>query len=771
MSFWLNQVNKVLNQLDDAAEEAPDVVTSAATRARQLLGPTNESEFGDTLSDDHQDFEDDGFYSDEELNDELRAMDDRSVATEEEQPSEAGKIEAEGSATVHDNTYRPNVLEQAEDSRFSHTSLDPEHPEMASKMDKSCETLADVLITDEISEGRPTSSTSSSPVLVDKMDYPSEIMDDNVADDKQSDQTTLSSSLTQAIHRPLESQRVSLQAPVSGAGKVSKDQKEYVGKMKTALVTAQSDVVKLQKQNNSLEKQLNILQVEMNAQLNELHQAGITMEQEREDFKAEREEIFEDHVMEIQLIKDEYEKKLRDQRDRYEQELEHIQSNLFREQETRKIEELNTISELDTAIEREQEAMNTIVNLQTEKSSLESALTQMESQQDALLQQVQALTDSSDSYSKALEAAETKLDASVVTHKRLLQQRQMREAELERTVAELGTALTLAQQDISNASAPSSNKSDNNDALEEASRLVSFYKEQYDGNVEELEKAKTQLSIATSQCDALQLELQDLAKEKMTEAEIVRKLMSDYDEKLQSLTIANNRLEATVRELTVLSGEEKEGKDRSLHSLGQSAPKSLDGDLSLRQITLELEQSKRRIASLSDQLLRQQGITEQFKSEVLALKGRLQAATARAESAEQQHQQLLLSEGESGTDNTFELELGSYTGARARRRIKGGKNRFNQLPVKTIRKAVGLRQTNHPGIQQQIAKTIDAMDGWMLETGGILGHEPLARLGFAVYLLVIHAWCFVIITFHTVEAERHDLRMIPLHGSKGNPGH
>jgi len=177
------------------------------------------------------------------------------------------------------------------------------------------------------------------------------------------------------------------------------------------------------------------------------------------------------------------------------------------------------------------------------------------------------------------------------------------------------------------------------------------------------------------------------------------------------------------------------------------------------QLTRELNTAKTQLASLSDQLMRQQGTAEAAKSEVLALKGRLQVAIERAEAAERQQYA------------TSEIELGassSYTGSKARRRrVKGGSARFGSLPSRSIRGAVGLHVPQRGGALRQIGVTIDAVDTWMLETGNILRHEPLARLGFFLYMTVVHLWCFGLVFFHTVESEHGDLGQLTDHSRMG----
>ena len=57
---------------------------------------------------------------------------------------------------------------------------------------------------------------------------------------------------------------------------------------------------------------------------------------------------------------------------------------------------------------------------------------------------------------------------------------------------------------------------------------------------------------------------------------------------------------------------------------------------------------------------------------------------------------------------------------------------------------------------EQLAITIDAIDSWMVDTGSFMRHEPFARLGLLLYLMVLHLWSFALVVFHTTEVEHGD---------------
>ena len=54
---------------------------------------------------------------------------------------------------------------------------------------------------------------------------------------------------------------------------------------------------------------------------------------------------------------------------------------------------------------------------------------------------------------------------------------------------------------------------------------------------------------------------------------------------------------------------------------------------------------------------------------------------------------------------------------------------------------------------EQVSQTVDQLDTWVLETGDIMRNQPMARLGLAFYMMLVHLWCFGLVFFHTIESE------------------
>jgi DNA repair exonuclease SbcCD ATPase subunit len=497
------------------------------------------------------------------------------------------------------------------------------------------------------------------------------------------------------------------------------------------------EVQRLSKLSSTLQAQLEASQAEIQAQQDELQRAADTMQEERDRLQEEQEDLLDENEDEVQKLKDQYETQIKEQKEMYLNQLEELQARVQQEETKRMQEGGDMTEELEDALARERDALKRLDEIQTDKKALEAVQVELEAQQESLQSKVETLSSASVTATQREGEAEEKLDAALEAHKRQLHQRQTREAELERTVAELGAALTLAQQQRD-----STTSGRNARALVGEETAEVSYKDQYEVAAEELETVKTQLSLATQRSEFLQQELHDVSNERVAEAAALNEGQREHDDKVAELSAQVSRLEGSLREL-------KQNDDAGGSSADETSEPASENDR-VRQLTRDMDRSKRQIASLSDQLIRQQGSTEVAKSEILALKGRLQSANSRADAAEK------------SDEKVYEMEGGgvTYTASKLRRRVKGGqRGRSNQLQTRSVRSALGMRLNEGNGMDQ-VALTVDALDSWMLDTGSIMRHEPLARVAFAAYLTMLHLWCFVLVFFHAIASEHGDLGKI-----------
>ena len=81
-----------------------------------------------------------------------------------------------------------------------------------------------------------------------------------------------------------------------------------------------------------------------------------------------------------------------------------------------------------------------------EKETLTNQVSTLQTQMAALQSRLDSVSEASETATEREREADDRLDAALSLHARQLSQRQAREAELERTVAELGAALAVARQ-------------------------------------------------------------------------------------------------------------------------------------------------------------------------------------------------------------------------------------------------------------------------------------------------------------------------------------
>ena len=527
-----------------------------------------------------------------------------------------------------------------------------------------------------------------------------------------------------------------------------------------------AEMRQLKKQVYNLQQELAAANKEIKAQQKELNSAATIVERERQELKEEKEDMLEDHEEEVEQLKHDYDEMIVQLKANHKQELKDMRQQLSQEKAERQQEGGDLSQDLEDALERERGALQEVASLKTEKSTLESRVKKLEMQQDSLQEKLESALASQETATQRQQTAEIALDEAQEQHKRQMKQRQLREAELEKTIADLGAALTATQQQDAPASitrngTPAGLMSPMPPFANTSSDIgdETDFQEKYEVTAEEVETLKGQLKLESQRCEALRRELDEINQERTQEAATNQEHQRYYDQKLeeQSATIA--RLEATVRD------QDGAGVDAN-NSTGDQSEHHTGSAVLVQKLQRQLEETKGQVSALSEQLLRQQGMSDVHKSEILALKGRLQAANARAEEAEKTAFQSPTSAGGSAYESEGGVSSGYASGYKTRRRVKGRGR--GSVTIRSIRTALNMG----PGSSMEgLGKTVEALDLWMIDTGTILRHEPLARLAFFVYFSVLHLWCFCLVAFHTSSYETpHADFPSSLRGARGGVG-
>jgi len=510
--------------------------------------------------------------------------------------------------------------------------------------------------------------------------------------------------------------------PAVSPNRSQKEHRELVIERKEA----QKEARTLRRHVVSLNEQFEAAESELQAQRKELERAAERMEKDRVRQKVEKDASQKRQAQEITLLRTQNGKSLKEQQERYEEQLERNRKKLSEEEKRRKQEGGNWDKEMSHAIDREQEMRIAVSRLEDEKLILLQQISTLQGQQTALGLRLESLTQAADNSMEREREAEDRLDVALNQHTRQISQRQARESELERTVQELNAAL-VASNDKDRLSGSSLGGGSDN-----ASSGSNPYSEARISALEmDLQNANSQLAMEKEQSQTSQMQLRNFSKETTQEANIVHAKQIQYDRKMADMSLIILKLEAKLREYEKLSPE--------------------------HTASFNDDETPNQIKSLSEEVLRLRDKIANQNSESLAMKNRLKVAVDRSNKLEDE---LIVSRTSANSDgNTYEsMERALYP------KSGGGRRRHGNPPSTTsIRTAMLL---NSPGGDrtEQIGHVVDQIDSFAVSTGKYLRRNPIARAGFIFYLILIHLWTFVILSFHV-----HSFETIPSGALDGVP--
>jgi hypothetical protein len=795
MSKWLRSVNNLLEKLDDGTAAAAEVAGGTATAARRFLASSSSAR--QVASDDDDDYEeeadvDDGDYAtDEDDDNEDDGYLSQGLTSGQEEEYESSNRGWEGNAMqASSEEEEQDEVNFGSDSKATSSQLfavdnayqepPPPSPSLPALQSLGAPThLHEAtmrLIQEEKTEEQDRRGLLASPDgVASPADPAKSYSDPPLRDSLSSKPVTIPeppSSKPRAVPSPASAApphppQVVTSPPPSSTGAL------FASAASTAVTTSKSSLKLLQDQkkalaaevshlqaiNATLQERLDRAEAEVRAQHDELMAAAASLQEERKLLREEKDEYLADHEDEIELKEQQHQEEIKKLHTRYQIQIKGLQDDLREQRAMYQRQGGDLSSEISKAVEEKERAVEEANDVKAEQEALKAQYDVMARQHESLQRQCAALEQSAEVARQAERRAEEKLDALLEQHKHQMSLRQAREAELERTVAELGSALTAAQ---AVAAPPNSHPGDGGPSRESLLASLREYQEKHSVAAEELESARAELRLTTRQCEALQCDIREMSSERDAEVAQSQQRQRQHDEQVSQLMAQIQRLQGSS----------------SINGFGPNAAANMgdrlsDDDPRLRQTEIELGESKRQMAELSDQLLRLQGIVEASKSEVLVLKGRLQAANSRADAAEA----ALASASTSAYDVEGGGGGGGGSGSKSRRRVKGGfralggggLSRPSHLAPRSVRAALGLRVVSG-STMEQVALTVDALDNWMMDTGSILKAEPLARVAFAVYLTILHCWCFALVFFHAVESEHGDLGALTHRGGPLHPG-
>ena len=385
-----------------------------------------------------------------------------------------------------------------------------------------------------------------------------------------------------------------------------------------------------------------------------------------------------------------------------------------------------------------------------EKMVLQSQINTLQGQLERTESRLQSLSQTSDNALLREREAEDKLDAALSLHARQLGQRQSREAELERTIADLGAALAASQRkersikDNSERFSPEETGPNTRERIRVPEEELENEKALHDTEKQRVRryiycmvlssldcftpsvrmKARfsslpvvsspplscpvlfcfSPICFTTTQAQLMQRELRDISKERAEEASAMRAKQLQFDRQVATMSLTISKLQSNRREMNRGVSLDEDGMPGTNDNIGGS-----NRDTAINK-------------QLSEKLLIQQEKLDRSTSEISALRSRLKVAVDRMEKAEEA---LASSDG-------YDVESGMGQNDRyeTRLRNRNGKRRGGN-EIRSIRSAVLLTESGENAVK--IGKAIDAVDRFSVDTGECFQ-------GFASFLSAI---CFI----------------------------
>lgn len=477
--------------------------------------------------------------------------------------------------------------------------------------------------------------------------------------------------------------------------------------------TAVKETRKLRRNLVKLNADLDSAERELEAQRTELERAAARIEKDRQRYKEEKDRLELGHKEDLKSVVGEHKASITAMAAAHAKQISDMEERIERAEEARAREGGDMSAELADATERERDTLKKVISLEEDNSTLTSHVSSLQTQIFGLESRIESLHQTAESSSEQEREADDRLDAALSVHARQLSQRQAREAELERTIADLGAALVVARQRETQLLNNGVQKSENN-----SGSGISELKDKLLSAKDEVEMLNAQLMMERQKSETFQQELEDVTNEQAHETSAALESQKQYDARVADLNATITRLQLKQ------------------HSFKQSSnvDESEDGSESSNATADKLQ---KQVAALSEDLIRQRAKLQNSSTEVQTLHNRLKSALSRAEIAEkaaqvQSPQNMDVYDVERGPGSNH---IRQKFGVRARRNVT------------SISSALKL-DTGRSETREGIGKIVDSIDTSAIAAGSFFRSDPIARAFFLLYLLILHLWAFCLVIFH-----------------------
>ena len=572
-----------------------------------------------------------------------------------------------------------------------------------------------------------------------------------------------------------------------------KDQTSQASTAQSRATSTEREARKLRRTIVKLNAELDASERELEARGTELDRAADRMERDRVRSKEELENARASYEEDMNAVKEQHASSVKAAAEAHAVQIEALEQRVKRAEEARVREGGDMTLELAEAVQREREALSKIASLEEEKVELASKSSSLEAQVSGMESKVESLVVARDLSIEREREAEDRLDQALSVHARQLGLRQAREAELERTVADMAAALVIARQKEAKlsqqmqklkqrqsdeyggagagpASTSSSSPTTTGDIIADDAIPPHHHhhllQEKLSSAEGEAEMLRAQLVLERQRADTLQGELIEVSNERAGEASAALAKQREHDRRVARLTSTVAQLEAyqqrsyrgggsSSTNTTTMDGtmNEKGGGE------GEGGQEN-DVDVGGGGTALHLARERKlqdEISSLSEDIIRQRGQLQNANSEVQTLRNRLKSAITRAEYAENAAAMASASSGGGGMGDMYDAEMGgnvnvnsssSMLSSSSHKMMKRKYGVRGRKAVTSIRSALKLDGGATGNYSSNIGDMVDSVDRLALGTGHYFKSDPIARAFFLVYLVILHLWAFCLVLFH-----------------------
>ena len=493
-------------------------------------------------------------------------------------------------------------------------------------------------------------------------------------------------------------------AQIASLKKMFEAQTKLTKEANSEKTSADKETRKLRRTLVKLNSELDSAERELDAQRTELERAAARIEKDRIRAKEEKERLEASQKEDMKTVAEEHKASISAMVDAHSKQIVDMENRIERAEEARAKEGGDMTAELADAIERERDTLKKLHLMEEEKSTFASQVSSLNTQIVGLESRIGSLQQGVDSATEQERDADDRLDAALSLHARQLSQRQAREAELERNIADLGAALVVARSREANLFNKGNDKSN-----ETLNNTISELKDALLHAKDEVEMLDSQVMMERQKAETLEQALDDVSNEQAQEASAALERQKDYDNRVTELS-------STIAQLTL--------KQNSARDMG-------DNDSDSHSVADKLQ---KQVGKLSEDLIRQKSKFQHSTTEVKTLKNRLKSALSRAEIAEK---------AAPAQSSDMEQGLTLPNGNQIRRRY-GVQSRKTVTSISSALKLnAGRGETS-----DSIGKIIDTIDTIAIDTGSRFRSDPISRAIFLLYLTILHLWAFCLVLFH-----------------------